>query len=244
MLVWMGMGGVMRVLLAIFSAHKYEYTLAGYRDWFTRPVVDRVKGLRESWLQDVNIDYKIFKGQSRGTILPDEVFLSGVIDDYHHSADKLRSILKYTLDRGYQKLIKIDDDVFAYFDRLMSALPEFESADYVGGGRGGDVKGDLSSFRTDFIPGFTYILSERAMRAALDSPDGVFAEDRWLGESLRRKGIYPTFDERFYLVRPTRTNQYISDEDLEKVNNYFTIHSLSPEQMRRLWKSTQTSVAS
>ena len=45
----------MRILLAVFSCHRYEYPPD---DWFKRPVVDRVSALRDTWLKDVTIDYK------------------------------------------------------------------------------------------------------------------------------------------------------------------------------------------
>lgn len=224
----------MQTLLAIFSAHKYEYTIAGYRDWFTRPVVNRVQGIRDSWLKDVTIDYKFFYGfsQSRKPGV-DEIFLP-CPDDYHHSYEKIRGVLQYTLDNGYDYLIKVDDDVWVYWDRLAAYMP---TADYVGSGRGFAVKENFSTFRVDFAPGFTYSLSRRSMEILLASPQGAWAEDRYVGESLRRAGIPLTVEDRFHLVKPTRTNQYISEEELEKPNDYLTIHSLSPEQMRRHYAS-------
>jgi hypothetical protein len=224
---------VMRYLLALFTCHRYEYTIADYKDWFQRPIVDRVRGIRDTWLKDVTIDYKLFYGQGGGRQpLPDEVFLP-VPDDYHHSYEKIRGVIKYTLDHGYDYLLKIDDDVFVYWDRLSANMP---TADYVGSGRGFAVKEGFSAFQADFAPGFTYGLSKKSMELLLASKAGAWAEDRWVGESLRRAGVPLTIEERFHLVKPTRTNQYISDEDLEKVNNYFTIHSLSPDQMREHYR--------
>lgn len=226
----------MRTLLAIFTCHRYEYTIADYKDWFTRPVVDRVQGIRDSWLKDITIDYKLFYGQGASRQpLPDEVFLP-VIDDYHHSDDKIRALIKYTLDHGYEQLVKIDDDCYVYWDRLAGNLP---TGDYVGSGRGFAVKENFSTFRADFAPGFTYSLSRKAMEILLASPAGpAWAEDRWVGESLRRKGIPLTVEDRFHLVRPTRTNQYINDDDLLTPNDWLTFHSASPSQMFRLYNHT------
>jgi hypothetical protein len=162
----------------------------------------------------------------------DEVYLP-VLDDYFHSSDKLRGLIRWTLDHGYDQLVKVDDDVYVYYDKLLAALPNL-TGDYVGSNRGWDIHGDLSCFKTDFIPGFTYILSEKAMKAAINGDSTTWAEDRWLGEVLHKAGIPPTFDDRFYLSRPTRSNQWVSDEflkELEKPNGYISVHSLSPEQM-------------
>jgi hypothetical protein len=219
-----------RILLAIFSCHEYKYERVGCRDWFNRPVTDRISGIRESWLQDVRCDYKIFKGFGQGrTPLADEVFLPA-IDDYFHSADKLREMFKYALNQGYDRIGKFDDDTWIYYDRLMANIP---TADYVGSGRGWDVE-SCSRFPTTFAPGFSVWLSKKAVETFLRAPVGCWAEDRALGESLHRAGIHLTTDYRYHLCKPTKTNQYISDAELYKPNDWLTIHSLSPDQMRRL----------
>ena len=215
----------MRVLLAIFTAHRYDYSAPNTKDWFSRPVADRVQGIRDTWLKDVRGDYKFFYGQG-GTRSPkdDEVYLSAP-DDYHHSAEKLRALIRYAIEKDYDYLMKVDDDVWVYYDRLIENFP---TADYVG------------SPRIDFAPGFAYGLSRKAMQVLVSSPAGSWAEDRWCGESLKKKQIFCTPDTRYYLVPPTRTNQYIGDEELGKPNNYLAIHSLSPEQMRRLYGLTKS----
>ena len=218
-----------RVFLGVFSCHRYIYTAPNRRDWFSRPNVDRVSALRDTWLKDVTFDYKIIKGvpPAGQKPQPDELFL-GVNDDYHHSADKLRALIRYTLDNGYDYLLKIDDDVFVYWDRLLQNIP---TGDYVGGGPfGSTVIPDC------YCSGMTYWLSRRAMESLMSSPGKCWAEDRWCGEALIRKGIRATFDLRYYIAPPTRTCQYISDEALEKSNDYITIHSMSPDQMRRYYE--------
>lgn len=210
----------MKVLLAIFSCHMYNYTATDCRDWFIRTNVDRVQGIRDTWLKDVTGDYKIFKGRQAGTPPSDEVWLDAP-DDYHHSAEKLRALIRWALDNGYEKICKIDDDVWVYYERLMANVP---TEDYVGNGHG-----------RQFAPGYTYWLSRRSMMLLDKSPAGCWAEDRWVGESLRKQQILCTHDARYHLVKPTKTNQYISDGELGKPNNYLTVHSLSPDQMRSLY---------
>lgn len=221
----------MEILLGIFSCHKYQYSSQDslIRDWFSRPVVDRVQAIRDTWLKDVTMDYKIVKGRGNEAFRKsDELFLN-CPDDYLHSTEKIRALIRYTLDQGYDYLLKIDDDVYVYWDRLMQNVP---TADYVGGGPFGGPVGGISGC---YASGMTYWLSKHAMETLMACPAGSWAEDRWVGESLKKKGIQCVFDPRYYIVPPTRRNQYISDEELARPNGYLAIHSLSPDQMRRHW---------
>jgi len=216
----------MKILLAIFSAHKYDYKFNDpcMTDWFVRPDVDRVSALRDTWLKDVTVDYKIFYGvQPGGRVnrapLEDEVFLNAP-DGYQHSSQKLKALAQYALDNGYEYLLKIDDDVFVYWDRL-NLNP---TADYIGGGPSG------------FAAGCAYWLSKRSMTLLADSPPFRWQEDFWVGCVMENNHIPLTKDARYFIAPTTRTNQYISDEALSNPNQYLTIHSLSPEQMRRHYK--------
>ena len=74
------------------------------------------------------------------------------------------------------------------------------------------------------------------MEIVAASPEISWAEDRHVGEALKRAGVNPTFDFRYYIAPPTRSNQYLSEEALAQPNDYITIHSLSPDQMRRHWR--------
>ncbi len=225
-----------RILLCVFSCHAYSYTAAGCRDWFNRPVVDRIAGIRNSWLKDVTCDYRIFKGFG-GERIPqnDEIFLPS-IDDYHHSSDKLREMFKYALNQGYDRVFKLDDDCFLWYDRLMSSIP---TEDYVGSGRGWDIE-SMKKFPTNFAPGFSVWYSKRAMEVLVKAPAGCWSEDRWAGESLKRAGINLTIDHRFHLTRPTKNCQYVSDVELYKSHDWISVHSCSPTQMVQYHKSLST----
>jgi hypothetical protein len=226
----LAIGGNVKTLLGIFTAHKYVYCSPDslIKDWFTRPVVNRVQAVRDTWLKDVTYDYRFFYGKP-ATVkhpLPDEVFLDAP-DDYLHSTGKLRAMIRYALDNGYDRLLKIDDDVFVHWDRLLANVPE---GDYCGGGPfGGHPFGSYCS-------GAIYWLSRRAMEIIVAAPEISWAEDRHVGEVMKRAGIAPHFEFRYFIAPPTRRNQYISDEALAQPNDYITIHSLSPEQMRRHWR--------
>lgn len=208
------------------------------RDWFTRPpVVDRVAGIRDSWLKDVTFDYKFFYGRGKERLpQPDEIFLDAP-DDYLHSADKLRGVIRYALEHGYDRLLKVDDDVYLYWDRILANIP---SADYVGSSTGpvpakSTNKDWWQSTTAEYCSGMTYWLSKRALTVLSTARAGSWAEDRFAGESLRRAGIRATIDNRYYIAPYTRCNPYISDEELGKPHDHIAIHALTPDQMRRHW---------
>ena len=221
----------MKIILAIFSCHKYDYIdpKGLMKDWFIRPNVDRVSALRDTWLKDVTVDYKIFYGVQPGervnrAPLEDEVFLNAP-DDYYHSSQKLKALAQYALEGGYDYVLKIDDDMWVYWERL-DLQP---TADYIGGGPSG------------FAAGCAYWMSARLMKLLVASPCFRWQEDFWVGCVAENNHIPFTKDARYYLAPTTQQNQYISDEALSKPNNYFSIHSLSPDQMRRyqgdLWRT-------
>ena len=227
-----------KILLAVFSCHRYNYSPD---DWFKRPTVDRLSALRDTWLKDVTVDYKIFKGRRVGLhdtalhIRPtDEVWLDAG-DDYRHSNEKIKGVIAYALANGYDGIIKIDDDVFVHWDRLLTIFP---NGDYAGGGG--------PQYRGQYCAGIAYWLSRRSMEilsnTSLATSDiNAWAEDRFVGTSLWRHQIRCNFDARLYVAKPTRTCQYISDADLYASHDYAAIHSLAPDQMRAYYKSLKSS---
>jgi hypothetical protein len=216
----------MKPLLAIFSCHKYQYTDPNnqcMRDWYTRPIVDRVGALRDTWLKDVTIDYKVFRGRyadPRGvaTIPPsDEIWLDAP-DDYLHSAWKLQALVKWALEHGYDSLCKVDDDVFVYWDRFIKV------------GLEGDYSGLMNGHAAN---GFTYWLSKRSMEILAKSQVNNWCEDQWAGTTLDSNHIKGIRQEGYYLCPSTQTNQWITEETLsEKCDTVLSIHALSPQQMR------------
>jgi hypothetical protein len=230
----------MKTLLAIFTCHQYDYKHSEYQDWYTRPVKPRVDGIRASWLKDVDIDYKFFYGRppvkykevarhnivglevDKNNITPreDEVFLN-VNDGYYYSAEKIRAIVSYALEHGYDRVVKVDDDVYVYWDRLMANAPEDA---WVGGGS------------PNAIAGPCYWLRKSSLLFLNANSAPHWAEDAWVGTVLLNNNVTPRFDARYYIAPQSRTNQYISDEALSKSNDYLTIHSLSPAQMCKLYE--------
>lgn len=216
----------MKILLGIFSCHKYDYKFDDdcTKDWYVRPNVDRVSALRDTWLKDVTVDYKIFYGcgMTSRTPLSDEVFLSAP-DEYKASSQKMKALVRYALDNGYDYILKIDDDVFVYWNRL-DLNP---TADYIGGGPSG------------FAAGCAYWLSRKAMQLLVQQPCFRWQEDYWVGCVMENEKIPFSKDARYYIAPSTQNCQYISDEALSKPNDYLSIHSLSPDQMRQYHKEIQ-----
>jgi hypothetical protein len=86
----------LKPLLAIFTCHRYTYPP---NDWLKHPVMDRVSALRDTWLKDVTIDYKLFYGIGGLNPKPDEVFLQAP-DDYLSSSYKLKALVRWALNHG------------------------------------------------------------------------------------------------------------------------------------------------
>jgi len=226
----------MKTLYAIFTCHRYDYEHPQFVDWFTRPNVDRVSAIRDTWLKDViaaGVDYKFFYGRptvekrifnraniDHGFRQPeaDEVFLE-CADDYYSSALKLRHLVNYALVNGYERICKIDDDVYVYVDRLIENAP----TKWTGGGKPNTPAGPC------------YWLMKKDMLLLKEGSAPHWAEDAWVGTVLLGQNQTPAFDARYYIAPQTKNNQYITDEELAEPNRYFTIHSLSPVQMRKYY---------
>lgn len=220
----------MKILLGVFSCHKYDYKFDDgcTKDWFIRRNVDRVSALRDTWLKDVTVDYKIFKGRipkdTTRTSLQDEVFLDAP-DDYQHSSQKLKALVQYALEKGYDAIAKADDDIYLHWDRFMANLP---TSDYVGGGP------------SSFAAGCFYCLTRRAMERVVANPCFRWQEDYWVGSCLENARIPLVKDSRYYIAPSTQSCQYVSDEALYKPHSHISIHSLSPIQMREYHEFIKT----
>lgn len=216
----------MKPLLGIFTCHRYTYPP---NDWIKHPVMDRVAALRDTWLKDVTIDYKLFYGKGGNAPGPDEVFLTAP-DDYLGSSHKLKTLVKWALAHGYDRLLKVDDDVFVHWDRMV-ADRSFTEGDYVGGG---------FSANEAYAHGPCYWLSRRSMEIVASSPIGSeWAEDRWVGLSLNRHNIFPRIEPRFYNQRaPEGTRLQFIDETLLDIPSVISLHAVPPSMMRAYYRST------
>ena len=179
----------MRRLIAITSCQKFR---------------DRIGILRATWLPEVrDADVRIFMGQGAEARDPEDVLLD-VPDDYEHLRHKVQAAFAWSVEHGYDYTLKVDDDVLVLPDRLKNCFCE---RDYVGRVRGPSRENIApriyGNSETNFCSGFGYVLSRRAAEIVAASPDnGDWAEDRYVGNMLARKGIRATNDATVLLWPP------------------------------------------
>lgn len=222
-----------KVLIAIPACHKYAYgqhkdSRIGHSDRVTN---DRIEAIRGTWAKDVPafkayVDFKIFYGRQdpkepQREPLGDEVFLP-VPDDYDSLPHKVKAIIVYAYQNGYDYLYKGDDDTFVYVDRLMAS--SFEGHDYLGYSypmRGNYISGG---------PG--YWLSRKAMSLLVPIRVEGWAEDKWVGDTLRAAGVLPVRDCRYL---PGFSPHYVNLAKLPARHSYVSFHAVKPEKMRELY---------
>lgn len=164
----------MKVLIAIITCHKFSY---------------KAQAQRETWVPNVRgADVKFFYGIGERKLLPDEVLLD-VADDYKSLPYKIKAMVRWALDRDYDYIFKVDDDVYVWPNRLMSC--GFEQTDYMGRH---NTSGWISG-------GPGYWLSRRAAKivAGADKIDD-WAEDRGVGSLMAQAGIKGTYNDLFCLL--------------------------------------------
>jgi hypothetical protein len=187
----------MKTLIAIAGCHSYR---------------DRADAQRSTWVKDLagdDLTVKFFSGEPHPPTIPqtDEVWLS-CPDSYPERKKKVLAIIRWALDNGYHRLVKIDDDTYLRPERL-SSLPEM---DY--GGFQLPQKfyyGPKFLYERLTVLGAFYVLSARAMEVVLgpDLHPEVLFEDCWVSMQLEGNGIpcvdlkprlgYAAYDH----VRPT-----------------------------------------
>lgn len=197
----------------------------------SKPVNDRIDAIRETWAKDVEVfkDFvtiKFFYGEPQGGFprapLSDEVFLSGVPDDYAGLPLKTVAICQWADREGFDWLYKGDDDTAVYVDRLIRELME-NRHDYMGYCQAATCAGG---------PG--YFLSKRALRLVAtqgQNPDH-WAEDVWVGKVLGMNriegfmlgGHRPGFAAHYFF--PTGFDPATEPEDI------VTMHALTPIDMK------------
>lgn len=223
-----------RVLIAIPACHRYAYgqhkdPRIGHADRISN---DRIDAIRDTWAKDVAafkdyVDFKVFYGHqdpaAKREPLEDEIFLN-VADDYDSLPWKVKGIIEYAFRGGYDYLFKGDDDTFIYVDRLMSS--GFEGHDYLGysyPAQGNYISGG---------PG--YWLSRKSMQLLSGTPAQGWAEDKWVGDTLKARGIQPVRDCRYL---PGFSPHYVNLAKLPAQHSYISFHAVKPDSMRTLYAS-------
>ena len=145
----------------------------------------------------------------------DEVVLR-VPWDFKHLALKVREVVRWAYDQGYDHLFKVDTDTYVDIPRLLAS--GFEAHDYAGHPFPRDGWMQASG-------GAGYWLSRRAMEVLKDAPVTNIYEDTWVGEVLCASGIRLHPDERYRVCFPRHF-----EEGPRPANNRITSHlGFSPE---------------
>jgi hypothetical protein len=181
----------MKALIAIVNAH--------CREEFADTV-------RSTWVPKVpnTTDVKFFRGRgAQREPKEDEVFLD-CDDTYLGLPDKVRSIVRWAYNHGYDYVLKCDDDVVLKpVEMLVSG---FDRHDFTGSQDPKVVSGEI---RTPW--GFCYWLSRKAMKLVVDAPlpgepgsthSYVHNNDEaWVSTVLYVNGIFLNNDQRYFLYR-------------------------------------------
>jgi Galactosyltransferase len=212
-----------------------------------------LSAIRETWVPDINsaCDYRFFFGRgSHGEVKPDEVILD-CDDAYRGLACKVQEACRWAVDHGYEFLFKADDDTYVRPERLMSA--GFENDDF----RGLVLPATDRYHEHAYARGGTgYWLSRKAMEvlaaAPTPNPDipSEYAEDSWVGKTLRQAGIECTNDDRLRCAdfsgpnrspRPQGSTTWKRDCPAQS-NNFITVceflgHEMYP--VHELWLASR-----
>jgi hypothetical protein len=117
-----------KILIGVMTCHKYRYFNTYHSDG---PGGYRVQLIRDTWknLVPPGVDFKFFYGRSNSTPKEDEVFLDEY-DGFYGTTRKVRAMLKYSHDLGYEHLLQLDDDVFIDVPAMLKS--DFANYDYHG----------------------------------------------------------------------------------------------------------------
>lgn len=159
---------------------------------------EKADAQRKTWVPEATCDVRFFIGGGQAQ-RDDEVVLD-VPDDYEGLPAKVKAMCAWALANGYDMLFRVDDDVYVRPDRLIEAMPE--GIDYCGRVRGAS---DMMH-PWPYCSGFSYWLSDFAMRAIVSSALTDVAEDRLTGQVMMQAGIEPIHDDRYVIVNAQRSS--------------------------------------
>jgi len=147
--------------------------------------------IRETWMPLVKgADVKFFFGHT--ATQGDEVQVD-CDDSYEGLPSKVRSIVRWSLDNGYDYMFKCDDDVVLKPEKVLHST----SADFIG------HKNDSRQYPIPF--GFLYGMSKRAMQLVAEEPlPSNNNDEAWVTAVLGRAGIKLQHDPRYVMYTGQR----------------------------------------
>lgn len=213
-----------RLLVAIPYCHKYAYGM--HANWIHSDRQERrIQAARSTWLNDVadyaNVEYRVFYGRGSHEQLKDEIFLD-VDDSYQGLPKKVQAICRWALDHGFSWLYKCDDDTFCYVGRLLES--GFEKFDQMGF--------RMQHHGAYIVGGPGYTLSRNAMEAICRDNVVGWAEDLWVGGTLRKYGCKLQGDSRFL---SGFGDHYVNVAALPEDHQFIGLHAVTPEGMHTLY---------
>lgn len=166
----------MKILIAIVTCH-------------TR--LDWANLVRHTWVPLVpkSSDVRFFCGRGAPRVtMNDEVILE-CDDSYQGLPDKVQSIVRWTLERDYDFMLKCDDDVVINPTAILAS--DFTKFDFTG----------HACAENNQVPwGFNYWLSRKAMEIMVDQalPQGN-NDEAWVSHTLNRNGLLLHHEDRYCL---------------------------------------------
>lgn len=170
----------MKILIAVVTCHAHAL---------------HQQCIRETWLSLVQgADVKFFFGPSDRPPKDDEVFLD-CDDSYEGLPSKVQSIVRWSLEQGYDYVVKLDDDVVINPVQFLSG---FQNYDFTG------RRNDIREYPVPF--GFSYWMSRRSMQLVADATLPVDNNDEaWVTSVLSKAGIVLHHEARYIMYTGQRS---------------------------------------
>lgn len=168
----------MKTLIAIVNARTRQNT------WAT--------AVRATWLPQVpkEMDAFFFVGKGEGKLPADTIVLD-CDDSYQGLPSKIKAIVCWALEHGYDFILKCDDDVVLLPKALQSC--GYEQNDF-----SGKINRPAQPYAVSF--GFNYWLSRKSMEIVAKSELPLdFDDEKWVAKNLWDHGIQLVNDNRYKL---------------------------------------------
>jgi hypothetical protein len=217
---------VSKRLIAVVTCHQRVYPqndlAGGHKNGESRIDVVRATWFRH-WLclYADRVDLKFFLGRGDRSPRDHEIYLD-CDDSYYGLPEKVRKTYNWCYRAGYDQVIKVDDDVFVYLDRLLANLTDDSYRGYA-------IESDMK-----YASGTCYQLDRRAMKLVADAeiPQGEWREDRHVGTVLARNGIQLVHEERFHCCHCEHCKTLVPES--QRISS----HTADPREMYRLMETS------
>jgi galactosyltransferase len=197
-----------------------------------RPRADAQRATWVPFVQGADVRFFVGGGSKERS---DEVVLD-VGDGYCSLPYKSRAVFQWALERGYDHVCKMDDDVYVVPGRLLQG--DFRR-DYVG------CLNYPDDGSAPYASGFVYWLSRRSMEVLVKADIKDWAEDRWVGYTLNDAGIFCSLDRRYVIINSLNPeNPTTGTEAPLATNAIVAAAELEPAMMQRVHREWNESLRS